>query len=202
MDADLFNPLMQGIARANVPDRMTREPFTVDIEMNDGYAEVTLTPERMRFDAVTSIQIVFDNGVRTTTSAPVPLANAASAFTHTFITGDEGKYTVKLSYKERETAREYTVERTVHIAYPSEYDSFALYDEGTLHKMIGANGNVYRGSFEIVNDESEVGLYNVSLNMPLLITCVVLFAVDIAVRKLKWEDIKSLFKRRKKVNKQ
>ena len=181
---------------------MTRKPFTVDIEMNDGYAEVTLTPERMRFDAVTSIQIVFDNGVRTTTSAPVPLANAASAFTHTFITGDEGKYTVKLSYKERETAREYTVERTVHIAYPSEYDSFALYDEGTLHKMIGANGNVYRGSFEIVNDESEVGLYNVSLNMPLLITCVVLFAVDIAVRKLKWEDIKSLFKRRKKVNKQ
>ena len=90
----------------------------------------------------------------------------------------------------------------MHIAYPSEYDSFALYDEGTLHKMIGANGNVYRGSFEIVNDESEVGLYNVSLNMPLLITCVVLFAVDIAVRKLKWEDIKSLFKRRKKVNKQ
>ena len=68
--------------------------------------------------------------------------------------------------------------------------------------MIGANGNVYRSSFKIVNDESEVGLYNVSLNLPLLIVCVVLFAVDIAVRKLKWEDIKSLFKRQKKVKKQ
>ena len=68
--------------------------------------------------------------------------------------------------------------------------------------MIGANGNVYRGAFELVNDEREVGLYNMSLSVPLLAACVVLFAVDIAVRKLKWEDIKSLFKRQNKVKKQ
>ena len=89
------------------------------------------------------------------------------------------------------------------MAYPSEYDSFALYDAGVLHKMIGAQGTVSEnGKLSIVNDEKEVGLYNVSLNLPLLIACVVLYAVDIAVRKLKWEDIRSLFKRHKKVKKQ
>ena len=195
--------LLQGILRTNVPEQKISEPFTVEIEATDGYAEVSLIPEKMSLDAVTSIEITFDNGRTTTTTRPVPLANAASKFAYTFITGEEGKYTVKITYKERDTdnAEEFTVERAVHVAYSSEYDSFALYDEGTLHKMIGTSGKVYRGSFAVVNDEKEVGLYNVSLNLPLLIACVVLYAVDIAVRKLKWEDIKSLFKRHKKVKK-
>lgn len=209
MDKPVRDLLLQGIAASNVPDERIREPYTVDIEVNNGYAEITLLPnEKNIYDAVTSIEITFDNGVKTKTTGPVALVPAGSALTHTFVTGDEGKYTVKITYQERADkdgqpkVPEYTVERTVHVAYSSEYDSFALYDEGTLHKMIGANGNVYRGSFTIVNDEREVGLYNVSLSVPLLIVCVVLFAVDIAVRKLKWEDLKSLFKRQKKVKKQ
>ena len=71
-----------------------------------------------------------------------------------------------------------------------------------LHKAIGANGKVSEnGKLTIVNDDKEVGLYNLSLNLPLLSACVALYAVDIAVRKLKWEDIRSFFKRGKKVKK-
>lgn len=205
MSQSVRGRLLQGILRSSVPAQKIREPFTVDIEEAGGYAEVTLLPaEKFIHDAVTSIEVTFENGRGTTTSAALPLLtdDTNGTLTRTFITGDEGKYTVKIRYKERATATEYTVERTVHVAYSSEYDSFALYDEGTLHKMIGANGNVYRGAFEIVNDEREVGLYNMSLSVPLLAACVVLFAVDIAVRKLKWEDIKSLFKRQNKVKKQ
>ncbi len=207
MDKPVRDLLLQGIASSNVPDERIREPYTVDIEVSNGYAEVTLLPvEKNIYDAVTSMEITFDNGVKAKTTGPVALTPAGSALTQTFITADEGKYTVKIKYKERadkngQIVPEYSVERTVHVAYPSEYDSFALYDEGTLHKMIGANGNVYRGSFTIVNDESEVGLYNVSLSVPLLTVCVLLFAVDIAVRKLKWEDIKSLFGKIKRVKK-
>lgn len=196
MDAELRLQLLRGILHTNVPEQKISEPFTVDIESTDGYAEVVLTPVRMYLDAVTSVEITSPDG---RTSKPVPLASAGSRYTYTFITGDIGKYTVKIKYKERSTSEEYTVERTVHVSYPAEYDSFALYDAGTLHKMLGAQGTVSEnGKLSIVNDASEVGLYNLSLNMPLLIACVVLYAVDIAVRKLKWEDIKSLFKRRKK----
>ncbi len=196
----LRGQLVKGILRTNVPAQKISEPFMVDIQTTDGYAEVTLTPETMHLDAVTSIEITSPDGK---TTKPTALANAASEYTHTFITRDEGKYTVKITYKERETGELYTVERAVYVAYSSEYDSFALYDAAALHKMIGSHGTVSEnGKLSIVNDEKEVGLYNVSLNVPLLIACVVLYAVDIAVRKLKWEDIKSFFKRRKRVKKQ
>lgn len=200
MSSQMRKQLLQGIFRTIVPEQKISEPFTVEIEATEGYATVALTPDKMSLDAVTSVQVTSPDG---TVSKSVPLASAATKFTHTFITGEEGKYLVKLTYKERETGELYTVERAVHLSYSSEYDSFAHYDAGTLHKMIGSNGIVSeKGAFRIVNDEKEVGLYNVSLNMPLLTACVVLFAVDIAVRKLKWEDIKSLFKRHKKVKKQ
>ncbi|MDE6691389.1 MAG: hypothetical protein K2K04_05400, partial [Clostridia bacterium] len=205
MSDSLRDLLLQGIMRSNVPEQKIREPFTLDIEVNNGYAEVTLLPAEKKVEvAVTSLGITFESGDRKTNVAAVPLIadNANGTLVRTFDTGEEGKYTVTVKYREREKSEEYTVVRTVHVAYSAEYDSFALYDEGTLHKMIGANGNVYRGSFEIVNDDGEVGLYNVSLSVPLLIVCVVLFAADIAVRKLKWEDIKSLFNRQKKVKKQ
>lgn len=200
VSADLRRQLVRGILETNAPEQKISEPFIVETESFDGYAEISLTPDKMNLNAVTSVEITSPDGK---TTASVPLANAASKYTHTFVTGEKGKYTVKITYKERETAQEYTVERAVHVAYPSEYDSFALYDAGVLHKMIGAQGTVSEnGKLSIVNDEKEVGLYNVSLNLPLLIACVVLYAVDIAVRKLKWEDIRSLFKRHKKVKKQ
>lgn len=195
----LREQLVKGILDTNVPEEKISEPFKVDIDAKEGYVDLTLTPERGNPDAVTSIEITAPNGK---TTRPSALSYNGSEFTHTFLTRDEGKYIVKVTYKERDTAEEYTVERAVHVAYSSEYDSFALYDASSLNKMIGSNGEVYYGSFTIVNDENEVGLYSVSLAMPLLIACVVLYAVDIAVRKLKWEDIKSLFKRHKKVKKQ
>ena len=60
--------------------------------------------------------------------------------------------------------------------------------------LAGTGGTVSEdGQLSIVNDESEIGKYIIYLTVPLLIACVALFAVDIMVRKLKWEDIKSLF---------
>ena len=199
----LRSQLIRGILETNVPDEKISEPFTLDIEATDGYAEVTLAPESYNPASPTSIEIISPDGK---TSARTALSGNGSEFKYTFVTRDEGKYTVRITYKDhadipgREPVKEYTVERAVHVAYSSEYDSFVLYDAAALHKMIGSNGTVSEnGKLTLVNDEREVGLYNVSLNLPLLISCVVLYAVDIAVRKLKWEDIKSLFKRHKKV---
>lgn len=206
MKSELKKQLVHNILGTNVPDRKVSEPFSVEIEQANGYAEIKLSPANTHYlyDAAkfSSIEITFEDDVKTTTSQPVLFTAAGTAMTHTFITRDEGKYTVKITYRESDDERvpQYTVERTVHLAYSSEYDSFALYDVGTLHKMVGAQGKVSEdGRLTIVNDAGEVGLYNLSLDMPLLVACVVLYAVDIAVRKLKWEDIVSLFKRHKKV---
>ncbi|MGN1104288.1 MAG: hypothetical protein ACI4QI_05365, partial [Candidatus Coproplasma sp.] len=119
------------------------------------------------------------------------------SYGYNFVTPSEGKYTVSVTYGYGDYAVEAV--KYVNVAYSAEYDSFAIYDASTLIKGVGANGKVSTdGNLKLENDDKEVGRYNLSLTMPLLILCVALYAVDIAVRKLKWEDIKSLFGRGKK----
>ena len=86
--------------------------------------------------------------------------------------------------------------RSAHSSFTAEYNSFAVYDAGVLNRMVGTNGTVsLDGKLSLKNDESEVGTYTVCLTVPLLAAAVALFAVDIIVRKLKWEDIVSLFRK-------
>lgn len=49
------------------------------------------------------------------------------------------------------------------------------------------------GEIALENDEKEVGTYTFDLTVPLLTASVLLLVADIVVRKLKWNDIKSLF---------
>ena len=196
-----YNKLFANVLTVNIPEEKNDYPFLLDIQRGDGYATVTLTPEEVRPDAVVNIRITPPD------ASPDKVIERAmtfgsSSYTYTLVTPDVGSYNIEVSYKYKDNPL-FTAFRSLNVAYPSEYDSFAVFDAATLHKMIGANGIVSEnGAFKIVNDDSEVGLYSVSLSMPLLIVCVVLYAVDIAVRKLKWEDIVSFFKRAKKVKKQ
>lgn len=193
-DEPVREKLYANILQTNTPEQKIDFPFLLDIMTDEGYASVTLTPETVRADAKTQIEVTSPDGETMTGS----LAFGTSTFNYTFVTPDVGKYAVKITYEYG--GRTFVAERTVNVSYSTEYDSFALYDAGVLHKMLGANGKVSEnGKLEIVNDDKEIGVYNLSLNLPLLIVCVVLYAVDIAVRKLKWEDIKSFFKRAKKV---
>ncbi|MDE7076735.1 MAG: VWA domain-containing protein [Clostridia bacterium] len=193
-DEPVREKLYANILQTNTPEQKIDFPFLLDIMTDEGYASVTLTPETVRADAKTHIEVTSPDGETRTGS----LAFGTSTFNYNFVTPDVGKYAVKITYVYG--GRTFVAERTVNISYSSEYDSFTLYDAAVLHKMLGANGKVSEnGKLKIENDEKEIGVYNLSLNLPLLIVCVVLYAVDIAVRKLKWEDIKSFFKRAKKV---
>ena len=50
-------------------------------------------------------------------------------------------------------------------------------------------------------DKDEIETYIYSFVVPLMIVCVALFVVDVCIRKLRWEDIKSLFVRTNKSKK-
>ncbi|MDE7087719.1 MAG: VWA domain-containing protein [Clostridia bacterium] len=198
------NKFFRNVFNVNVPSEKTDYPFILNIDKQEGYATVTLTPERVRPEAVTSIEILAPDG---SIAAHGALAFGTSAFTYSFVTPEIGKYTVNISYlPEKYGIEEYDipfeVTRYLDVSYSAEYDSFTLYDAAVLHKMLGAGGTVSEdGNLTLVNDESEIALYNMSLSIPLLAVCVAIYAVDIAVRKLKWEDIQSLFKKTRKVDK-
>lgn len=194
LKGDVPGLLFGNIITTNAPSQKTEYPFLLDITAEEGYANIVLTPERVSPDARATVEITAPDG-RTVRGS---LAFGTNTFDYTFVTSQLGTYTIRIGYEHR--GRSFVAERVLDLAYSAEYDSFALYDAAVLHKMLGGNGKVSEdGRLVIENDPDEVGIYNLSLSIPLLITCVVLYAVDIAVRKLKWEDIKSLFKRGRKV---
>ncbi len=80
-----------------------------------------------------------------------------------------------------------------------EYDEFTVYEASVLYKMVGGDGTVSEdGNLKIENDKSEVETYVIRLTVPFLAVCAVLFVADIIIRKLKWNDVVSLFGKVKK----
>ncbi|MGN0807877.1 MAG: VWA domain-containing protein [Candidatus Coproplasma sp.] len=193
VSAQVKDALFSNIVETCVPTEKVNYPFQFDIEKGSGSATVSITPANLRNDAWATYKITAPDG----SVSQGDMSFGSLSYGYNFVTPSEGKYTVNVTYG----YGNYTIEavKYFNVAYSAEYDSFAIYDASTLIKGVGANGKVSTdGTLKIENDEKEVGVYYLSLTLPLLITCVVLYAVDIAVRKLKWEDIKSLFGRGKK----
>jgi hypothetical protein len=89
-----------------------------------------------------------------------------------------------------------------HIVYAPEYDKFATFDAYDLYSVIRNRGTVSEdGTIKLEENPDEISTYTVNLVAPCLIITVVAFVMDIAVRKLKWSDIKGLFKRKPKTGK-
>ncbi|MGN0818674.1 MAG: VWA domain-containing protein [Candidatus Coproplasma sp.] len=190
---DLYEDFFKNVFDVNTPSEKNNYPFLVETSLEKGYCAVEVTPATVRSDATVEITVILPGGQ----TLEGNLAFAATNYTYSFATPDTGKYLVEIRYSYG--GYEYTVESTFYVSYLNEYDSFATYDASVLYKMVGGNGTVSEdGKLRLENDENEVAIRIIDLTVPMMITCVALFAVDIIIRKLKWNDIKSLFIRVKK----
>lgn len=192
--ASLKQKLFYNIFSTNTPEGKADYPFTVDRYSEAGFTTVTLVPAQLR-----------GNEAKVTVSVTKPdgevvegnLTYNSRLYTYKFASQQAGRYTVNLSYSYGGVS--YTADASFNVSYLAEYDSFASYDASVLYKMLGGNGKLLNkdsdNDIKLENNADEVGTHSVSLTVPLMITCVVLFAVDIIIRKLKWNDIVSLFKR-------
>ncbi len=193
MDGEIKDKLFTNVLDTAVPDEKVDYPFQFVLERSSATAKVTVSPANVRNDAWAKYSVTDPDGNVTEGE----MSFGGLSYGYSFVTPSEGKYTVTVTYGYGDYTK--TATKYLNVDYSPEYDSFALYDASALIRGVGANGKVSTdGKLKIENDDKEVGRYNLSLAMPLLIACVVLYAVDIAVRKLKWEDIKSLFGRGKK----
>ncbi|MGN0804443.1 MAG: VWA domain-containing protein [Candidatus Coproplasma sp.] len=210
---DLLKQLIYNVFATTTPEEKTDYPFTFNVKKGTGMAEVSVSPSEYRTNSWTEIAITTPDGDIISGN----MASTSSGFDYSFVTASEGRYQIDVAYKykitynvpvqngsstEYETVTEtveYCATRYLNVAYSDEYDSFVLYDASSLIKAVGAKGDVSKdGNLVLVNDKKDVGEYYTYLTMPLLIACAVLYAIDIGIRKLKLEDIKSLFKRGKK----
>ncbi len=187
------------VLTSNIPDEKVDYPFLVELLEEDGYLKVNVTPAKIDPLATAKISVTYPSTDDELVTVENNMTFASSIYTYKIATYDIGKYSIKIDYVS-EGSDSYTAEFGYNISYLPEYDSFAVYDVSVVYKMIGSDGKVMKGddNIKVENEEGTVGTYVVNLMMPLLIVAVVLYVIDIIIRKLKWEDILSLFGKRKK----
>lgn len=76
---------------------------------------------------------------------------------------------------------------------------FEYYDASNLYTLVTKGGMVSEdGNLKLVNDDSFILTYKYEFAPLLMILSCVLFVVDIAIRKLRWQDIKDIFKKKQR----
>ena len=180
------------ILTTNIPDERIDYPFNIDISTDETETSIEVLPGEINPDIFVDMEIIAPSGDSQTTR----LYYDAGSYRYSLHTGEVGKYTVKVSYVFGEETFDATT--SFDISYLPEYNSFELFDSSSLYSSIGNSGSVSEnGELKIENDENEVESYIYYYTVPLMIAAVALYVIDIIIRKLKWSDIKSLFKKSK-----
>ncbi len=184
----------KNVLSTNAPSECVDVPFVSTLTRQAGGASLEIRPAELKMDATVSVALVATDGARTEISNLVLDSNV---YRCAFALPSVGAYKAEITYTYK--GESFTTVRSIHVSYLAEYDCFTIFDASPLYQALGGTGTVSEdGNLTIVNDESEIGIRIVNLRLPLLIACVVLFALDIIVRKLKWADIRGIFR---KINK-
>ncbi len=181
---------LAGVFETNMPDEKTDYPYTFEVLKTGNTARVQVIPETTRFKATAKVELINPDGKK----EEVVFTDLEEGYyySYEFNCFAVGQYDVKVTYTYQSI--DYLATTSLNISYASEYDEFASFEASALFKAVNGRGTVSMdGNLTIVNDENDMGTYKVDLAMPLLIACIVLYIVDIVVRKLKWEDVKSFF---------
>lgn len=183
-----YKEFFESVFKTNMPSEKVSVPFVSEIFTENGSTAVKIIPAAIRSDASAKLKVTMPDG----TVEENVMAFDSAEYSRSFISVGEGGYKLEITYSYADT--DYTRIIDMSVPYKPEYDSFAVFDASGLYRMLSSYGTVSEtGELQVVNDESVMGSYVLDLTIPLLIVSVVLFAVDIVIRKLKWEDIKSLF---------
>ncbi len=181
---------LENIPSATLPDERITAPFILDI---DGKGNSTLLSVKA------SASLPKGAEFRATVKAPDGLqyskllAFDSDSYIATFTTDSPGTYSVHLEYDYNDLHYESDAEFT--IPYYAEYDSFASYSKSQLYRLLSENGKILELDEISVLDLSNTKytVYTFSFTLILMIICAVLFVVDVIVRLIRWQDIKSFF---------
>lgn len=180
---ELQSRFIENVLTCNTPKAKIDYPFNLKVENNDYQAYVEITPSILMPDATVTARLVMPNG-RTTKKE---LAFDSEKFFYTFDTGVVGTYSLSITYQYDD--KTYTAESYFTIPYLPEYNAFTNFDSAKIYDFMRGNGSICINELpDLTNDESEVATYKVHYRIPLLIAAVVLFVLDVAIRKFKLSD--------------
>ncbi len=174
----------------NIPEEKIDYPYSMSVAYDGIYSAVEILPAVLNPYATVQLEITHPDGTVVTEQ----LSFDASRYFYRFETPALGRYLVRVTYT-TETGS-FVSESDFHISYSPEYDSFANFDPSTLHAAIRHRGTVSEGEIpDLSNHDARVATYRLTFTVPFMIAAVVLYVIDIIIRKIKWSDIRSLFKK-------
>ena len=189
-DADgkaVFNRLLS----ENMPKERVDYPFTVNTLFDGSNVTLEILPGENNTDIYVDIEVVSPSGEKTMRR----LYYDSGRYCLVYEAKEVGKYSLNVGYTYGSSV--FSAALSFDVPYYAEYDRFELFSSAVLHNAIGGKGTVSEGStFKIVNPEGSERSETVYLTAWLMAFAVLLYVADITVRKIKWTDIKSFFKRR------
>lgn len=188
--------LMDNILEVNTPGQKAEHPYVLEVLQEDSFTRVQVILADLHFGTTASIKLTLPDGEVIQTA----MTFESYLFYYEFKSAEKGKYQIDIDYIYNN--RSYPSSTAINVSYTSEYDAFTTFEPSMLFKAVDGRGTVItEGDLTVTNVETNVGTYTMDYTYALLIISVVLYVVDIVVRKLKWEDIVSFFGGFKKTQK-
>ena len=172
--------LVINMLSSNTPEQRNDLPFSASTETTGYNSYVEIVPSVLNPDATVKIKIKNPRGKSITRD----LTFDAKKYSYSFATDIVGVYTIDITYSYDD--KSFTTSKIIEIPYLKEYDEFAVFDKYTVYQFMRGNGEITVDeipSLEI--DQSKVTTYKETYDIPLLIAAVVLFVIDVFVRKLR-----------------
>ena len=183
----------ENVLITNTPEERVDYPYDVVVTYGGDSSVVEILPSYLNPRAAASIKITSPSGRVTEKKLTFDL----NRYFTSFKTAEIGKYSIEIKYS---YGNHYFSSKTYFdVSYYPEYNAFAVFDVSTVHDFMRNRGSVYTdGNVDLTLDMNTVATYEYSLRIPLLIAAVVLFVIDVFIRKTRWRDIKNFFRKKSK----
>ena len=180
--------LLKNIARVNIPEERVESPFVFETVFDGTKTDITVKAPTLNKNSKINVAITYPDN----TIVEKELVFDSEHYVTQIDTEITGEYIINLTYTLEEL--EYTANHSFSISYLPEYDSFTLFNASNLYYMVSSNGQISEdGNLKLENTNSSVQKYIYDFTTPFMIAAIALYVLDIMVRKLRLQDIKSLF---------
>ena len=187
--------LFDNFFKLSVPAEKHVVPYTVNILKEGKTARIEVQPTIVysSSEAWAEIEIVLTDGEILSEK----MYYSGELYYFELDISEVGRYAINITYKHLKDSgatEEYTTPKNIYISFIDEYDAFSVFEPSPLYRALEKIGTVSEdGNLKLDNTDGNIDKYVQEFTAPLLITVVVLFVVDVLVRTLKWDDIKSFF---------
>jgi hypothetical protein len=181
--------VLSNVLETNKPQERIDSAFIVTSETNGTITSITVKAPTLNKNSQLLMSIKCPNGE----VIEKELSFDSENYLTDIKTEQVGKYEATFYYTLGTI--EYEVDYIFNISYLPEYNRFTIYEASNLYYIISTNGKISEdGNLKIENKDAEVQKYILDFTPIFMIICVVLFIADVMVRKLRLQDIKSLFR--------